>query len=143
MCWLFLLYFSLSTSHPPPAHSSPQVGFNSGYFLASCGAQPVGATNRTSECGKRGRLGHDPLVSSLPGYTVWSCLNPTVGGSGSYQAASCIQLFLSSNNCSFPLPLESGMVPHMLHYPWLVFLNLASTFISDLFIKYSAVILLQ
>lgn len=57
MCWLFLLYFSLSTSHPPPAHSSPQVGFNSGYFLASCGAQPMGATNRTSECGEERQVG--------------------------------------------------------------------------------------
>lgn len=57
---------------PPSAslHFSPQVGFNSDYFQPSCGAQPVGTSHQTSECGKRVRLDSDPLVSSFPGFRV-------------------------------------------------------------------------
>lgn len=67
-----------------PPSSSPfflPAGFSGGYFLASGRAQPMGATAKTSDCGRGVKLGHAPLVPSLPGYMgdcipVWETLAP-------------------------------------------------------------------
>lgn len=96
--------------------------------------------------GKRGKLGHDPLVSSFTRLHSLE-LPESHCGRAWLLSGSLLHTALESQELLLLLSLESGMLtatcPRVLHYPWLVFLNLASTFISDLFIKYSAVILLQ
>lgn len=120
VCWLFLIYFSMSTSHLPSSHSSPMIGSNNGYFRAPCGAQPMGATNRISACRKKIRMSSDLLVSSWPDYL--DCLNPTRRGYGFYQTALPRWLSVSTNNCLLPWTLKSGMLmassPSILHLPW-------------------------